>query len=135
LAATLERAWLLAGAGLDTAARELCAAAVFHHQPLLAQDRALLRRTCAVLIRARGFNLLTRLTRLTLGHDIQVRLAPDPAALLPPLSRQQQRGVTVYTIDPARLVVDNALIRRWSEELVPDPAPAQKQPTPSLALA
>lgn len=136
LAEALDRAWLLAGAGLDKAARELCATAVFHHQPLLVHDRALLRRACAVLIRARGFGLLTRLIRLTLGQDIQVRLVPDPAALLPPLSRQQQPEVTVYTIDPARLILDPALIRRWTEELVPDPAPAEKQPqpTPNLAL-
>jgi len=137
LAGALDRAWLLAGAGLDKAARELCAAAVFHHQPLLVQDRALLRRACAVLIRARGFSLLGRLTRLTLGLDIQVRLASDPVAALPALSRQQQPEVMVYTIDPTRLIADTALIRRWSEELVPDPAPAEKQPqpTPNLALA
>jgi hypothetical protein len=73
---------------------------VFHHQPLLVQDHALLRRACAVLIRARGFSLLGRLTRLTLGLDIQVRMASDPATVVPVLSRHQQLEVTVYPHSP-----------------------------------
>ncbi len=118
--ATLSTAVGLARAGDCQRARELCAAVIFEIQPLMAARRDLLRITLYALLVARGFKLLSRFVMAMSGSDMQMALMPSHGGAAAPPCRVEQRGRTIYAVDPswlARLSPDDGFLRRWSDAL------------------
>ncbi len=133
--ATLRLAVGLARTGDGRRARDLCAAVVFHAQPLIAAREELRRLTLHALLVARGFRLLSRLVRAIGGSDVEIVLLPHHGAGTAPVCRAGPRGRTTYFVHPgwlARLSPDDAFVRSWSEALAwgdcrhPDASVAQR---------
>lgn len=117
---TLHTAVNLAQAGNCQKARELCAAAIFEIQPLIAASKELMRITLHALLLARGFKLLSRLVMAVSGLDVQVTLMPDHEGYAAPPRRGQTAGRTTYFFDPnwlARLSPNDQFLQSWSDSL------------------
>jgi hypothetical protein len=141
--ALFQRAHTFALQGRHDHARQACAAAVLHYQPLLAASGDKLRAAFAALIVARGFRLLSRLARATTGQTIHVALS-DGASLPAPLYRRQDAaGVVTYTLDSEHLAclsVGHDLVQRWSADLASGAGgdadfDTEDAPRPRLAFA
>ena len=118
--ALFQRAHALAQEGRHDQARQACAQAISHYQPVLAASGDKLRAAFAALIVARGFKPLARLARATTGQTIRVALS-DGAPLPAPLCRRQDAaGVVTYTLDSGHLACLSAghdIVQRWSADL------------------
>lgn len=136
---TLRTAVDLAQAGHLQRARELCAAAIFEIQPLIAASKELMRTTLHALLLARGFRLLSRLLMAVSGMDVQLTLTPDHEGYATPPRRGEAAGRTIYFLDPnwlARLSPDDAFLQSWSDALTGRRSgPSTAEPTRCLELA
>jgi len=115
-----QRARNMARHHLRDAARELCAVAILTHQPLIAADEELRRTAFAALITAHGFKLLERTVRATSGQPTHIIVTDDDTLPATLRRRQEQSGVTTYTIRRDRLVLlshEDPLTQRWSADL------------------
>ena len=114
-------------------ARELCAAAVFGLQPLIAARPELLQATLRALLIARGFMLLSRFIMAVSGLRVSVVLLPPTAKPVASPQPREAGGQTVYEMHPRwldRLTSDDAFLRDWCAILMarPDRATALAGP-------
>jgi hypothetical protein len=119
----ITEARVMACAGDARAARALCADIVLEHQFRLHDDRDLLREAVGALIRARAFQMLSRLLLSVDGRRIRVSVAgvASGAAGMSAFIRQSEEGGTeLYSVEE-NLFHDpscDAIIDRWSEKLI-----------------
>jgi len=118
--AALSAAVELAHAGDCQRARELCAAAIFEVQPLIAASKELLRVTLHALLVARGFKLISRLVRALSGLEVRMILMPQREGHGAAPQRGERAGCVIYTLDPdwlCRLSPNDVFLRSWSDAL------------------
>ena len=135
---TLRAAVDLAQAGNCQRARELCAAAIFEIQPLIAASKELMRATLHALLLARGFKLLSRLVMAVSGLDVQVTLVPDHEGYVAPPRRGEKAGRTIYFLDPkwlARLSPNDVFLQSWADVLAGRGPHSAAEPARQLELA
>lgn len=113
----------MACAGDAPAARALCAEIVLEHQLRLHHDRDLLRAAVGALIRARAFQMLSRLFLAVDGRRVRMTVvgsAFGADGLSALIRRSEAAGTELYSVqetlfnDPSC----DAIIDGWSEKLL-----------------
>ncbi|MGH7041528.1 MAG: hypothetical protein ACREFY_05270 [Acetobacteraceae bacterium] len=124
LTAHLDAAKRAALAGRLDLARGLCAAAILHHQPLLAGSAGLFRQAIAALLYSQAFGQLARLLGAVQGR--RVRFHPVPPVAGAPLLRAPAGAEEMedYVLDPAWFAAKDGdrVIRRLTAALAAWPA-------------
>jgi hypothetical protein len=118
--AALDAAVTLAREGDYLAARRICATVVFHAQPSIAAQPALLRAALHALLVAHGFRLLSRVIIAITGSRVDVTLLPECTGEIEAPRRHDEPRRTAFLIDPRwldKLSPDDQFLTGWCEEL------------------
>ena len=140
--AALNAALAVARDGNYLAARRICAAVVFHAQPLIAARPALLRATLHALLVAHGFRLLSRVVLAVTGIHVDVTLLPECGGEVEKPRRHDEPRRIALLVDPRwldALSPDDWFLANWCDELTatdpggiavgrPTPGPRQLEP-------